>query len=104
MHDIVFDNQQHLDDASLLHDAQAATLDIAQYQSCMARADDAHISRDSDLATQLGLRGTPVFYIGTINSRGLVDVTANLSGAQPEAPIAAALDAALRTAPPFVRP
>jgi protein-disulfide isomerase len=74
MHHKMFDNQQNLDEASLEKYAQEIGLNIEKWKADRNAASvNDQISKDQQLAAQLGANGTPAFFI---NGR-------KLSGAQP---------------------
>ena len=64
MHDLLFQNQEHLDAKSLEAYARQLRLDVKLW---MRDLDDpalqANISRDIDLASQVGAEGTPTFFV-----------------------------------------
>ncbi|MEM9091843.1 MAG: thioredoxin domain-containing protein [Cyanobacteria bacterium P01_F01_bin.53] len=65
MHDKLFDNQQALDDASLVEYADELGLDIPQFLQELA--DHVHaprIQNDVDSGMQYGVTSTPTFFIG----------------------------------------
>jgi len=68
MHDVLFDNQSHLEDAQLERYAGDLQLDVARFRSDMAH--DAHLQRVREHiadARQGGVRSTPTFFVnGTI--------------------------------------
>jgi protein-disulfide isomerase len=85
MHDLLFENQRALDRASLEQYAAQVGLDLARFRMALdGHVHQAAIAADQQLATQLGARGTPSFFI---NGRSLV-------GAQPFEAFQAAVDAA----------
>jgi len=83
VHDALFENQRSLDRVTLLRIAGAAGMDVREARAAL---DDhrhrARVTRDQELAQQLGARGTPSFFI---NGR-------YLAGAQPEPAFARLID------------
>jgi protein-disulfide isomerase len=74
MHDVLFENQRALEGPKLEEYAGTIGVDVAQWKACVASTKyEDRIATDQRLATQLGARGTPGFFI---NGRFL-------SGAQP---------------------
>ena len=74
MHDKLFDNQRAQEDANLETYAKDIKLNVDKFKSCMKdQKDKKRIEEDQQMATRLGARGTPAFFI---NGRFL-------SGAQP---------------------
>jgi protein-disulfide isomerase len=64
MHDILFDNQQHLTDRDLLAYAQALDLDIRRFVADMGSAEVAQKVRDDFMSgVRSGVNGTPTFFI-----------------------------------------
>ena len=89
MHDTLFKNQQALDKPALEKYLTEAGLDVAGFQKFAAdEANKKAIQADVELATSLGARGTPSFFI---NGK-------NLRGAQPFDSFKSAIDAALTEA------
>ncbi len=74
MHDLLFENQQALARADLERYAQQAGLNMAQVRAALDNEEHKdEIEADQRLATQIGARGTPNFFINGIQ----------LTGAQP---------------------
>jgi protein-disulfide isomerase len=64
MHDILFDNQQHLTDRDLLAYAQALGLDSRQFIADMGSQEVAQKVRDDFMSgVRSGVNGTPTFFI-----------------------------------------
>ena len=94
MHDILMENQQHLEDADLERYAQQAGLNMARYRAAMSsNAHAATIDADHALAQRVEANGTPHFFI---NGRRLV-------GAQPANAFQTAIDDAKRRAEELIR-
>lgn len=71
IHDVLFENQKSLDRAQLEEYAKAAGLDMEKVKKALDQGThDDVISDDQALATQLGARGTPYFYINGRQLRG----------------------------------
>jgi len=65
MHDLMFANQEKLEDADLEKYAGQAGLDIAAYRQCIASPEAAKVVNDDMAAGEkLGISGTPAFFIG----------------------------------------
>ncbi len=89
MHDVLFENQRSLDAASLETYAQQLGLDLPRFRLAMQNhTHQASIQADMALATRIGARGTPTFFI---NGHSLV-------GAQPFESFATAIDEARASA------
>jgi protein-disulfide isomerase len=94
MHDILMENQQHLEDADLARYATQAGLNMARYNAAMAsNAHMAAIDADHALAQQVDAQGTPHMFI---NGRRFV-------GAQPEDAFVRLIDEAKRKAEEMIR-
>lgn len=63
-HDLLFQNQQHLEEADLIWYAEALGLDLARFRTDMADPTaTAQVVYESQMAQRLGARGTPGFFI-----------------------------------------
>jgi protein-disulfide isomerase len=95
-HDVLFANQQALDEASLGAHAARANVDLDQWRACM---DDSlaagRVAAEAEEAARLGLRGTPAFLVGVRDVDGRVRILQVISGARPVDDFRAALDRAL---------
>ena len=59
-------------------------VDAGKYDACLKDAKtEAAIQRDMQEATQLGVRGTPAFFLQKLDAQGKPTVTKNVSGALP---------------------
>jgi protein-disulfide isomerase len=75
MHDILFAQQDSLDRESLLHYAEAIGLDPKRFVADLeASATQARIEQDLELAEELGVQGTPNFFIDGRSVRGAVPI------------------------------
>jgi protein-disulfide isomerase len=84
MHDLLFENQARLADADLDGHAQALGLGLDRFRSCRDQdATKAIIDADVELGKNLGVPGTPTFYIGVVQPDGGLQVTDVLMGARP---------------------
>ncbi|MCL2011546.1 MAG: thioredoxin domain-containing protein [Cystobacterineae bacterium] len=91
MHDLLFQNQKALDEASLISYAQKLNLDVRKFQEALDRGTYAdYVKQDSATASAYSITGTPTFII---NGQAL-------SGAQPQAKFEEAIEAALKKPPP----
>ncbi len=74
MHDILFKNQQKLDPESLITHAQTLGLNVEQFKTDLASSEiSAQVEADQSLGQQVGVNGTPGFFINGVL----------VSGAQP---------------------
>jgi protein-disulfide isomerase len=70
-HDKAFDNQRSLTDENFVQWAEEIGLDVEQFQEDMESDEVAEkLESDKALASELGVRGTPNFYINGQNIRG----------------------------------
>jgi protein-disulfide isomerase len=83
MHDLLFRNQEALDQPSLVADAKALQLDTARFLGCLSGQVTDQVRKDRDSAQALLITGTPTFLLGVKQSDGRVKVMRRLSGAQP---------------------
>ena len=77
MHDVLFDQQRHLDAAHLRRYAQGLELDMRRYDADMA--DTVYLQRvreDIEGASASGVRGTPTFFVNGV----IQDVSFGLQG------------------------
>jgi protein-disulfide isomerase len=80
MHDLLFQDQKHLDESSLRQRAQNLGLDRAQFASCLGGQATATIHEDIDMANSLHITSTPTILIGIIQPDGRVKVTRRFAG------------------------
>jgi protein-disulfide isomerase len=91
MHELLFADQQHLDDLALAARAGDLGLDLAAFRSCLDDpATRQRVQASAKLADSIGLSGTPSFVVGHPLPNGELHVTAVLAGAS-YADVAAAL-------------
>ena len=70
-HDILFENNRALSDQDLLKYAADVGLNVAAFEKCVAdREFQATVQSDAEAAADLGLRGTPAYFINGIAMRG----------------------------------
>jgi protein-disulfide isomerase len=86
MHDLMFDNQEALEDADLEKYASQSGMDAGAFKKCLSSAAAAKIvSVDKAQGESLGVQGTPTFFIGE----------SVVVGAQPVSKFKSAIDAEL---------
>lgn len=86
MHDLMFNNQEALEDADLEKYALQAGMNVAGFQKCVSSAAAASkVSADKAHGDSLGVQGTPTFFIGQ----------SVVVGAQPVSKFKSAIDAEL---------
>ena len=89
-HDLLFANQESLDDASLKSYAQQLGLDSAKFNTCLDSDEkESEVSKESQQAISAGGQGTPYFVI--INTK--TKDTKAVSGAVPFSQIESAINA-----------
>jgi protein-disulfide isomerase len=76
-HDKLFDNQQKLDDKSLVEYANALGLDSAKFQACLkSDAPTSVVRKDVEDASKLGVNSTPTFFVNGRAVRGAQPIEA----------------------------
>ena len=101
MHDLLVQDPSAVTSSSLRMIANRAGVLDVPFDECMAANDTTAISADLKLGDELGVTGTPTFFIGTfVRDRG-VDVSAKLSGAKPIADFVEAIEGVLNGHRPF---
>jgi predicted DsbA family dithiol-disulfide isomerase len=74
-HDLLFANQEHLQDGDLSKLAAQVGMDRKKFDECTAqRIYKADIQRDLDEGERLGINGTPVFFVNGISLSGAVSL------------------------------
>lgn len=92
MHDRLFANQRQIGRDDLPRHARAIGLDATAFERCLDGGKHAiTIKKGLAEAQQLGVTGTPTFFIGMTGSDGEMKAT-RLVGAQPYAAFKAAID------------
>ncbi len=83
MHHVLYDNQQHLDDADVIAYAEALQLDVRRFGRDLA--EHAHVQKvreDFMSGVRSGVNGTPSFFINGVRHDGGWDYAALLSAVQ----------------------
>jgi len=80
LHGILFGASPQLDEKELPRLAQMAGLNLTQFGTCSANADNNSVARDEAEAKRLGLKTTPTFMFGRRNDAGTVDVRTVIQG------------------------
>ena len=92
MHDAIYSQQSTLTDNKFLDLAKLLRLDVGRFSKCI---DDTgtleEVKKDQAEAASLGVRSTPTFLIGRVQSNGTVKATRKVSGAAPYEAFKAAL-------------
>jgi protein-disulfide isomerase len=81
MHDFIFRDASSLDAETLSAGADAIGLDGRAFRECLAGGVPEEIDRDVKLARELGVTGTPTFFIGRIEQNGMARVIQRFAGA-----------------------
>jgi protein-disulfide isomerase len=92
MHDRLFADQTTLDPVGLRRHAEGLGLDLDRFSKCFDRSSDSRLADDVAEAKRLGVRSTPTFLIGVVQSSGDVLVNTRIRGAQPLAVIRSAVE------------
>lgn len=80
MHDLLFQNQETLDESALLICAAMIELDLDQFSADMRSSSVLHrIRRDIEGGIQSGVEGTPTFFINELKYQGSLDYSSLLS-------------------------
>jgi protein-disulfide isomerase len=86
MHDSLFANQRTLGTTGIYDSATSVGLNIDQFRACVdSEKHVAGIRKDEDETTKLGAKGTPAFFIGTVDpaNPSKVKLAKALIGSQP---------------------
>jgi protein-disulfide isomerase len=82
MHDALFANPKDLSDASLLKRAADLGLAMPRFTECLHGNSAFRVRKDVELASSLGLNGTPTFFIGLVRPNNTVLVSQRIDGTQ----------------------
>lgn len=106
MHDLLFSRQADLAPAFLAGKGPMLGLDQAAYTGCLDSARHAPaIKADIDMVQKFGIRGTPTFFLGTMDPKTRVLKAARrIVGAKPLATFQQVLDEMLAKAEPGAQP
>ena len=80
MHDRLFQDQQHLDDATFLRDAGELGLDLDRWGACYRGEARAHIESDISDARAVGISSTPYFVLGSRMADGSLKALTSIRG------------------------
>lgn len=89
----IFNNQDKLTDEDLLRHAESIGLDKRAFRDCMGSGVAPEIKADLAIAERLAVRGTPAFFVGTIEEDGSVRLLGRINGSQPFAAYESAVSA-----------
>ena len=96
MQSLLFSNGKRLKDGSYTRFAKKLGLDDAKFSACLLDNNQVErIRQDIVDAQNLGIRGTPTFYIGTVKGNKVVDPK-QIVGALPYSYFKQALESALK--------
>jgi len=74
MHDIIFENQQHLGDAHLIRYAATVGLDVPQFEQDFEQPQFMQkVEADFERGVRSGVNGTPSLFINGVKYNGMVD-------------------------------
>lgn len=93
-HSALFERGARLDGDGLRSSALAVGIDAKAFETCLGGDVKATVDADRRHAEGLGIRGTPTFYVGGVQSAGL-RVTKVVVGAKPTAEFISAIEAVL---------
>jgi protein-disulfide isomerase len=80
MHDLLFENQEALDDDALVEYARQLGLDPARFRrEVVARAHASRVREDSQTGMQAGVEGTPTFFVNGVRYEGESDAESLLA-------------------------
>ncbi len=83
MHDALFENQSSLGAELYTSSAKKLGLDAEAFGDCLSNTVVAkQVDSDFSYGSQIGVTGTPKFYVGKVNGDEITDVIV-ISGAQP---------------------
>ncbi len=95
IHELIFKDQRKLRDADLVAHAESLSLDVDQFQSCLADGKyTGRVKADVSLGAKAGVRGTPSFLLGLTDTKSAArfQATKALRGAQPYRAFEEAID------------
>ena len=96
LHDILFEKRTTLGESALARHATEAGVDMDGWRDCMEQGHfAATVAAEAAEAAQLGLTGTPAFFVGIREKNGTVRVLSAIRGSRPIGEFRASLDAAL---------
>ncbi len=95
MHDQLFKNSRRLGEVKFGAGATLLGLDRVRFESCLSGQTAERVSADVADGKRYLVKGTPAFFIGTLNADGRVTVVTRVSGAKPVTAFEVAIDAAL---------
>lgn len=97
LHDLLFANPTKLAEPELMKLVAQSGVDLGPFMSCRNAAETvAQIEGDKAQAAKFGIKGTPAFFVGRVESPGKVRVVDALRGARPVEVYREALDRLLR--------
>ena len=84
MHDVLFRDQTALDRQSFIGHATELGLDVVLFSECIDVGGElAAIERNKTIARDLGVQGTPSFFLGFVQPDGSVALQKRINGAMP---------------------
>ena len=81
LHTLLFADQKQLDAASVRDNARRAGVNVDQFDKCMDSDIATRVRADAQTGKRLVVQGTPTFFVGTVQSNGMVKIVKRLSGA-----------------------
>jgi protein-disulfide isomerase len=97
MHDALFASPDRLTPASFGQTARRLGLDGGNFDACLDGRMTAKVKQDKQLGVDLGVSGTPTFFLGRVLPDGQLAVARRLSGALPAEVFAEEIDRLMTT-------
>ena len=83
MHSRLFEDPHDLTTVKFLRHARALGLDVERFQQCLGGEATERVMADRRLGLELGVRGIPAFFLGTVQTNGSVMLTEPFFGTAP---------------------
>jgi predicted DsbA family dithiol-disulfide isomerase len=84
MRDALFQNQAELEPDDLTSHARQLGLDVLRFTECVGGREAHHaLEQDIEIARTLGVKATPAFFVGVVQSDGSVVLKKRVNGAFP---------------------
>jgi protein-disulfide isomerase len=83
LHETLFQPAVALEPVSIKSAVAGMGADVGQFENCLVTEGPNEVSADVNTAAQLGIKGTPAFFLGVLQKDRTVRVLATLSGARP---------------------
>jgi len=100
MHWRLFRDRNRLDEESIGEAVEALGLDKGKFKQCASGESSEQITKDIAEGFRLGVKGTPTFFVGTVQADGSIKLIKRFSGAAPLDYIKRVVDDVRRMAKP----